>query len=163
MSLISLKNKNTTAKLATSIKTSKDEGLKTRLRVILGIKKGIQRKEMAETLHLHVDTITDIVRRYNEKGIEGLKTNKGGRKEGNPIWDTSIFTDLAKEIDSQKKYWSLPLMVEWIKTNKQVEVPYQTVWYHLHKLNYSHKSARPHPYLGNKEKQDSFKKRALPI
>ena len=150
----------TVIQLQAIIKKSTDEGQKTRLRVILGIKMGRLRQEVALSLNLNIDTITDTVRRYNERGVDGLKTNKGGRPEGNPKWDRSIFDDLVKEIDGQKRYWSIPLMVEWIKKHKKKDIPYNTVWYHIQNLNYSYKSARPHPYLGNKEKQESFKKRA---
>ena len=41
------------------------------------------------------------------------------------------------------------------------DIPEQTIWYHLDTHKYSYKSARPHPYKGNKEQQESFKKRAL--
>ena len=149
--------------LKANIKRSKDEGQKTRLRVILGIKKGKLRKEVAEDLNLNIDTITDTVRRYNEKGISGLVVNKGGRREGNPKWDTNIFDDLVKEIDKQSQYWSVPRMMEWIKEKEKKEIPYNTVWYHVRNLDYSHKTARPHPYLGNKECQEAFKKRAVPV
>ncbi len=156
--IIKLKNSDSVITLKEIYKKSKDESQKTRLRVILGIKAGRLRKEIAESLNLNIDTITNIAKRYNEKGIEGLKENLGGRPEGNPKWDKNIFTDLFMTIDKQKGYWSIPIMIEWIKKNKKEDIPYNTVWYHLQNSSYSYKSARPHPYLGNKEKQDSFKK-----
>lgn len=155
---IQLSPRDTLEILQAKIKSSKDEGQKTRLRVILGIKKGKQRKEIAEDLHLNIDTITDTVKKYNKQGVDGLKTNRGGRPEGNPLWDTSIFDDLIKEIDEQGKYWSIPIMIEWIKKHKGKNIPYNTVWYHMHVLEYTYKSARPHPYKGDKDKQESFKK-----
>ena len=158
--ILHVADNHTVPELQAILKQSNDEGQKTPVRVILGIKKGRLRKEMAESLSLNIDTITNTVRRYNEQGIDGLKTNKGGRPEGNPTWDRNIFDDLAKAIDSQKKYWSIPLMMEWIKKTKGKEIPYSTVWYRVHSLNYSYKSSRPHPYLGNKDKQTSFKKGA---
>ena len=158
--ILKLKDSHTVATLKMCIKESRDDGQKNRLRVILGVKRGRLRKEVADQCGLNVDTITDTVRRYNEQGVAGLKTNKGGRPEGNPKWDASIFDDLVKEIDIQKCYWSVPLMIEWIKENKKEEIPYNTVWYRVHRLKYSYKSARPHPYLGNKDKQTSFKKGA---
>jgi transposase len=117
--------------------------------------------EVGKTLHLNIDTITDTVKRYNTKGIDGLLVSKGGRPEGNPKWNKKIFDDLVKEIDKQDKYWSVPIMMSWIKKKKGKDIPYNTVWYHMKDLNYSNKSARPHPYLGNQKEQDSFKKRAL--
>ena len=51
-------------------------------------------------------------------------------------------------------------MMEWIEQRFKKEIPEQTIWYQLDKRGYSYKSSRPHPYLGNKEKQESFKKGA---
>ena len=75
-------------------------------------------------------------------------------------WDQSIFDDLVKEIDKGGRYWSIPLMQKWLKEHKKQDIPESTVWYHLNRLNYSHKSARPHPYRGDKERQEAFKKGA---
>ena len=158
--IIKITGTHSVEQLQKLIKTSKDEGQKTRLRVILGIQRGKLRKEVAEDLNLNIDTITDTVRRYNNKGVEGLIVSKGGRPEGNPKWDNVIFDDLVKEIDKQEKYWSVPVMMSWIKENKAKDIPYNTVWYHVRNLNYSYKSARPHPHLGDKNKQELFKKGA---
>ncbi len=157
--IIKLKDHNTVAEIKEICKKSKDESQKTRLRVILGIKANKLKKDVAESLNLNTDTITNIVKRYNEEGADGLKTNLGGRPEGNPKWDLKIFTELVDAIDKQKGYWSIPKMIEWIKENKKEDIPYNTVWYHLQLLKCSYKSARPHPYLGDKEKQEIFKKR----
>lgn len=157
---IQLLNKNSVQTLKKALKTTKDEGQKTRLRILLAVKKGKLRKDIAEELQIHNDTISDNIRRYNKTGIEGLKTNKGGRLEGNPKWDKQIFKDLTKEIDKQDKYWSIPTMITWIQEQKKQTIPYNTIWNHMKNLNYSYKSARPSPYLGNKEKQEAFKKKA---
>ncbi len=142
------------------VKTTKDEGQKTRIKIILLVHKGLSRKEISEKLDIHIDTITDVVKRYNDKGLVGLETNLGGRKEGNPKWNKKIFEDLKVEIQKQGKYWSVPIMVRWIKDNKKVSIPETTVWYNMTNVcNMSYKSARPHPYLGDKEKQEEFKKK----
>lgn len=105
-------------------------------------------------------TVISWVKTYNKGGIEALDMDKGGRPEGNPKWNQTIFDDLVHEIEKGGRYWSIPLMVEWLKEYKKQEVPESIVWYHLDRLNYSHKSARPHPYKGDVEKQDAFKKGA---
>jgi transposase len=158
---ISLRNHNTIRELERFLKKKNDdEKQKTRVRAIMSIKQGTLKQDVAKQLVIHVDTVTDWVKWYNEKGITGLKTKKGGRKEGNPKWNTDVFTELIKEIDKQEKYWSIALMMDWVKARYKKDIPSQTIWYHLDKLEYSYKSSRPHPYLGDKEKQESFKKRA---
>ena len=143
------------------IKTAKDEGQKTRAKIILEVNKGLMRKDITDKLMVNIDTITDVVKRYNKQGMESFQVNKGGRPEGNPKWDKQIFLDLKAEINKQKEYWSVPKMVNWIELNKKTDIPEITVWYHMvHKHSMSYKSARPHPHLGNRDKQQEFKKKA---
>jgi transposase len=96
---------------------------------------------------------------YNAGGVSALKMNNGGRPEGNPKWDPLIFDALTKELDKGGRYWSIPLMQQWIKEKFQKDIPANTVWYHVTGQDYSYKSARPHPYRGDAEKQEVFKKR----
>lgn len=157
---IILENKHSVSELRSFLKNNKDELMKTRIKILLLVKGTVSRKNISEKLSVHIDTITDVVKRYNAQGLKSLATNKGGRKEGNPKWNTEIFNELIKEIDKQEKYWSIPIMIEWVKEKYGKSIPEQTVWYQLDKRKYTYKSSRPHPYLGNKEEQDSFKKRA---
>lgn len=157
---IQLQNHHTLEELQQYMKKCTDILQKNRLKVIILINKGKTRKEISNTFQINIDTITDWVKKYNEKGVIGLKTNKGGRKEGNPKWDKNIFHKLFKEIDKNNKYWSIPLMKEWIKNNFNKNIPEQTIWYHLDMNRYSYKSARPHPYKGDLKQQELFKKGA---
>jgi transposase len=150
---------DTEPELQEKLRHAHDEAFKTRLKAILLAKKGEKRYEIVDRLTVDASSVTTWVQRYNEKGTSALVSNKGGRPEGNPKWDASIFTDLAKEID-KGGYWSVPRMQEWLKSNKKKEIPEQTVWYRMDQLNYSYKSARPHPTQGNREKQGLFKKGA---
>ncbi len=146
--------------LRSAQKRSRDEGQRTRITAIMLAKEGKQRQEIVEYLRVSDHSITNWVHAYNEGGLSALTTNKGGRPEGNPKWNSAIFDDLAKEID-KGGYWSIPRMQEWLKKHKNKDIPEQTVWYRMDQLNYSYKGARPHPVQGNKEKQDDFKKTAL--
>lgn len=161
---IPLENKHSYEELKSLLKKNKDELMKTRVKILLLIKKGFSRKEISERLSVNIDTITDIVKRYNKNGVGSLKTNKGGRPEGNPVWDNDIFEELVKEIDKQDKYWSIPIMQEWITENYKKSIPEQTVWYRMNKMNgMSYKSSRPRPHLGDEKKRDMFKKKGFRI
>jgi len=104
---------------------------------------------------------TNWIHAYNQKGLNGLATNLGGRPGGNPIWDISMFDTLVKEINKQTQYWSIPLMQKWIENKYKKDIPESTIWYHMTSLNYSYKSARPHPKEGDVKAQLEFKKRGL--
>lgn len=140
---------------------SNDEGLKLKLRALINLKKGKAVKVIASDLLVSRQSLSEWQRRYNTEGIPGLVTNKGGRPEGNPLWDTTIFTTLTDHITEAGGYWSVPLMQEWIENKYTKTIPLQTIWYHLCLLEFSYKSARPHPYKGDLKRQESFKKGAL--
>ena len=149
---------DTVEQLKTSIKMSKDERQKTRLRAILALREGATGAAIAQRFVVSERSVRKWVCKYNEGGAEALVTNKGGRPGGNPKWDAKIFDALTEEIDKGGRYWSVPIMQEWIKENYKKDIPENTVWYHVTGLDYSYKSARPHPYRGNKETQDAFKR-----
>jgi transposase len=158
---IQLQKHHSVEELQEYVKKCTDHLQKTRVKVIIGIAKGKTRTEVANNFQINIDSVTDWIKKYNTDGLIGLKTNKGGRKEGNPKWSSEIFDILFKEIEKNDRYWSIPRMQEWIQDNFKKEIPEQTVWYHLNANRYSYKSARPHPYKGDKDAQESFKKRAL--
>lgn len=150
---------DTLAELKEKLRSAPDEAFKIRVKVIRLALSGSKRYEITERLAVDPKSITTWIQRYNKHGTSGLLTNKGGRPNGNPKWDTTIFTALAKEID-KGGYWSIPRMQEWLKEHKQEIIPEQTVWYRMDKLGYSYKGARPHPVKGDKERQATFKKGA---
>lgn len=152
---------HTIQELTTIKNKSNDDGLKLKLRALINLKKGKAVKDVAEELVVSRQSLSQWQRRYNTGGIAGLATNKGGRPEGNPTWDTSIFTALTTHIKEAGGYWSVPLMQQWIEKQYVKTIPLQTIWYHLCLLEFSYKSARPHPYKGDKERQEAFKKGAL--
>lgn len=157
---IQLRTHHTVDELKAAVKTSTDPGQKNRLRAIIKLKQGDTRTTVARDFVVRNNTITDWVSRYNDGGIPALKMSQGGRPEGNPTWDTDIFEALVSEVSTNDKYWSAPLMQDWIQQQYGKEVPESTIYYHLKIHNLSYKSARPSPYKGNKETQEAFKKGA---
>lgn len=159
MSHITVKEHDTVETLRHKLRKASDEAYKTRLKAILLAKKGKKRFEIVEQLTVDPKSVTTWLARYNIGGTALLVSNKGGRPEGNPKWDAALFEALTKEIE-KGGYWSIPRMQEWLTKHHAVNIPEQTVWYRMDQLNYSYKSARPHPVQGSREKQDMFKKRA---
>ena len=159
MATLHIRARDSVRTLKRALKASSDADQKTRIRAIISIKEGATKTATAQQLVVSRTSVVSWVASYNSGGTGALTTNKGGRPEGNPKWDASIFTELVKEID-KGGYWSIPIMQDWIAKHHKVNIPEQTVWYRMDQLNYSYKSARPHPAQGNKEKQERFKKRA---
>jgi len=152
---------HTLAELIEAKNKSSDQGQKLKLRAIINLKKGKMVKQVAEELLVSRQSLSAWQKRYNQKGLMGLLTNKGGRKEGNPKWDKGIFEGLTNQVKEIGGYWSVPLMQDWIRRKYHQTIPLQTIWYHLCLLEFSYKSARPHPYKGDQQRQAWFKKGAL--
>ena len=159
MAAIKLRAHESVDELKRALKESADADQKTRIRAIINIKEGATKTATAERFIVSRTSVISWVEAYNEGGVDALAMSKGGRPEGNPVWDASIFEGLAKEID-KGGYWSVPKMQEWIKEHHKKDIPEQTVWYRMDKQGYSYKSARPHPAMGNRERQEAFKKGA---
>lgn len=155
---LSLSTRDSVAQLRHAVASSGDEAQKTRIRAIIRLREKATRAAVARDFVVDRDTVTNWIAAYNKGGVPALKMSKGGRPEGNPTWDTAIFDALIKEIDKGGRYWSVPLMQEWIKEQYEKEIPENTVWYHVTGLDYTYKSARPHPMKGDPKKQDAFKK-----
>ena len=149
-----LASRHTFTELIEAKNKSSDEGQKLRLRAIINIKKGKSIQQVSEELVVSRKSVSIWQDTYNEAGVEGLVSNKGGRSEGNPKWDIEIWTALDKVVKTKGGYWSIPKMREWIEVTYQKTIPEQTIWYHLELLGFSYKSARPHPYKGNPERQE---------
>ncbi|MBI3442555.1 MAG: winged helix-turn-helix domain-containing protein [Candidatus Sungbacteria bacterium] len=161
MAHIPIQERDTIAALRQAVKRSDNEAQKTRIRAIISLKEGKTRTYVAQSFVVSRTSVISWITLYNEGGTDALKLGVGGRPEGNPKWDTVVFENLAKEID-KGGYWSVPRMRQWLKEHHKKDVPEQTVWYRMRQLNYSYKSARPHPVQGNKERQAAFKKGGLP-
>lgn len=139
---------------------TRDEGHRKRIRAIIRMKEGERRGAVARALGASRTSVCSWITRYNTGGVAALATNKGGRKDGNPLWNALVFDNLAKEID-KGGYWSVPRMQLWISEHHRQNIPEQTIWYRMDQLGYSYKGARPHPVRGNKERQEDFKKGGL--
>ena len=157
METIHVEGSATIASLKQALKVTADAAHRTRIRAIIKLCEGKTKTAIAAELIISRTMLIEWVKRYNQGGVSALSLSKGGRPAGNPKWDNELFAELAKEID-KGGYWSIPRMQEWIKGQYQKDIPEQTVWYRMDKLNYSYKSARPHPILGDRDRQETFKK-----
>jgi len=156
---IKLKNKHSIAELQAVIKKSNDEGQKTRLRAIIKLKKDGTRTSVAKELVIDRKTLLSWIKKYNKGGTKELLVSKGGRPKGNLKWNKEIFKKMSKEVKKSEKCWSLRIMQDWIKEKEDKIIPIPTIWYHMQVLGFTYTSLRPHPYLGDKKKQEAFKKK----
>jgi len=145
--------------LECAAKNVSDPQQKTRICALIALKMNPSKTTIAKQFLIDRKTLYAWIAAYNTGGINALKMSTGGRPEGNPVWDTDIFTKLVEEVTKSNQCWSAPLMQEWIKKQYKQDIPESTVYYHLKRLKFSYTSVRPHPYKGDKKAQDVFKKK----
>ena len=109
-------------------------------------------------LGIDISRVTYVkwIRRYNEEGINGLKTKKSTERKEK--WDNNLFKELFEELDKNKGFWTTKKMQKFIEEKHNVKIPEESIRRRLHKYRYSWKTSRPSPYKGDKEKQEEFKK-----
>jgi len=154
--MLELKEHNTIEELRREIKKAREGRYLLRVQCILLRKEGLRPGEIEERLLISRNTYSKWIHRYNEKGLEGLKTRKpSGRKRK---WDKKLFKELFDELDKNNKWWNVKRMQEFIKNKHNVEIPEDTVRKIVKKAGYSWKTSRPSPYKGDKKRQEAFKK-----
>lgn len=150
---------NTQEELEKEIKTTRDGRYRTRVQTILLVMKGNSSKTVTAQLMIGLDTFFRWLKWYNEKGLAGIReVSLGGRPDGNPKWDDSIFEALFAKLDLMEEFFSVPKMQAWIEETYGVIIPEPTIHYRLKTGGYTFKSSRPNPYKGDPNLQALFKK-----
>lgn len=156
---ITIKEHNTLEEIEREIKTTRDGRYRLRLQAIHLVMQRMHSAEIQSQLMISRPALFKWVKWYNEKGLDGiLKVSLGGRPEGNPKWDDSIFTALCAKLDLMEEFFSIPKMKAWIEDTYKVSIPERTIHYRLRANGYTFKSSRPNPYKGDPDLQAAFKK-----
>lgn len=158
MKAIIVKDHDSEDGLLKEIRNTKNGRYQLRLRAVLLAKRGMLVKEIQQELMISSATYCKWLKKYNESGKEVLKQHNSGRRDGNPKYDTNIFTELFEKLDLMDEYWSVPKMQKLVKELHGVDVPYETMRMRVKRAGYSYKSNRPSPYKGDEDTQEEFKK-----
>ena len=153
---------DTEEELRKEISTTKDGRYRLRVQTVLLVMQGLHSEQIMQQLLISRNSIFRWVQWYNEDGLEGLKNvSVGGRAEGNPKWDDTIFIALFEKLDTMEEFWSVPKMQSWIEEQYNLKIPVNTIHNRLRVNGYTFKSSRPNPYKGDPDLQAAFKKTEL--
>lgn len=97
---------------------------------------------VAQALIVNRETVTKCLQLFNQGGLDLLKPKKAGRKEGNPKYDSEIFSGLVRVLERSNKSWSVYQMQDYILKQYGVEVPESTIYYRIAKLGYARRSLK---------------------
>lgn len=156
---ITIIKQHTKEELEKELKTTRDGRYRLRLQTLLLVHDKLSGAVIAKQLMIQRETLFKWVKWYNEKGLEGIRNvSSGGRPEGNPKWDDSIFEALFAKLDLMEEYFSVPKMQSWIEDTYEIVIPENTIHNRLKAGGYTFKSSRPNPYKGDPNLQAAFKK-----
>ncbi len=133
-----------------------------RTQVIWWLARGIERKQVLELSAYSEVSLWQLVRRYNEQGLEGLRDRRH-QNRGAP----SLLTDeemLLLAQNMRKDYakgivWNAAKVVRWLKQELGKEVHERRAYEYLAAIGFSAQAPRPAHAKADFEEQEVFKKR----
>lgn len=165
---LSLQSHLSTAELKAAYRSNADPVESRRLHLIWLLSRDYSLVEGAKAVGLNYDYAYEIVKRYNQQGIEGLKN---GRKKSRPPRSDALLNaeqqeKLAERLKTKPDdggVWSGPKVARWIEQETgQEHVWNQRGWEYLKKVGYSWQRPRPRHEKADMEAQETFKKTPNP-
>lgn len=134
-------------------KKEHDRRICDRIKAVILSNQGWSNEKIAEALLLHVDTISDHLKEFEE--LKKLSTNNGGSSSQ---LNAAHTLELINHIESYT-YVKVKDLAAYIKTTYQISfsVPGLTKW--LHRNNFSYKQPKGVPAKADPEKQQEFIKK----
>jgi len=137
------------------LKKEKNPETRDRIRGIILLKKGHRLQEIANIMGVNRRTVYNWRRRYEEEGIEGLKTReKPGRKRKLSDEDMERLKDLLK----QKEYWTTREVRDLIKIEFGIEYTLRHITRILRKLGMKYQKPYVNDYRRPENAEEILKK-----
>jgi transposase len=132
-----------------------------RVQVIRLIKRGKTRAEVKELSAYSDGSIREIVQRYNEQGLEGLKDQRHENPGAPALLSDEEILRLAQVI--RKDYakgviWHGQKVIQWLRDELGKEVYPQRAYEYLASIGFSQQVPRPRHRKADEGEQQTFKK-----
>jgi transposase len=136
---------------------------KVRWRALYLISQGEQANRAARRVGRTSGWITQLTRRYNERGAEAVPNQQGDLRCGSkPHLDTKAAESLDQALRSTAPdggLWTAPKVAAWIAERTGQTVHETTAWRYMRRLGFTLQVPRPqHRRRATAEEQDGFKK-----
>lgn len=143
----------------------RDVRARQRLQAAFLRKRGKTLIEIAEVVGRPFNTVSDWLRRFEERGLKSAKDKpRSGRpKRLSEKQLVVLREDLLKnpvEFGYSSGFWSTRLVQEHVRKRFKVSFVSRHMTRLLHKLGFSFKKPRPKHYKANKAEQERFKKKS---
>lgn len=136
---------------------------KTRWRALYLISRGTLAAEAARRVGRTSGWVTQLTRRYNERGADAVPDQKG---EARPGPRPGVSGELALELDAALRaqapdggLWTAPKVADWIERRTGRAVHETTAWRAMRRLGFTLQVPRPrHARAASEREQARFKK-----
>ena len=160
---ITLKPHLSTEELYRRYRTCQRPQEKVRWRVLYLISHGEQANRAARRVGRTSGWITQLARRYNERGAEAVPNQQGDQRAGTkPYLDTKAAQELDHALRAPAPdggLWTAPKVAAWIAERTGQTVHQATAWRYMRRLGFTLQVPRPHHRRrATLEEQADFKK-----
>lgn len=158
---IEITAQHSVAELKASYRSCKCAVEKRRIQVVWWLIEGRSRKEVMDLSAYSSFSIREIVKRYNQKGLAGLKDGRHENKGAPTLLSDAEVLLLAQVMrkDFEKgKVWNGQKVVDWLAQELDKEIYISRAYDYLATIGFSLQTPRPSHVGGIKLEQESFKK-----
>lgn len=134
-----------------------------RLYAVYQVSLGEPSRKLEELFHTSFKQILNWVHRFEQEGIEGLRDKPGrGRKSSLSVEQESILSELLLKVSPvdhgyNTETWTGPILIDWVKTNFEVEFKKAQIYNIVKKLGFSYQKAKGFYPEADPKAQDEFK------
>ncbi len=151
-----------TAELGQRYRAAQQPIERSHLQIVWLLSQGRSECEVAAATGYGVRWITEIVRRYNAEGVDGLGDQRARNTGARPLLsqeDEAALREALAEPPTDGGLWSGPKVAAWMTARLGRKVWPQRGWDYLQKLGYSSQVPRPrHAKAASAEEQEAFKR-----
>jgi transposase len=151
-----------TAELGQRYRAARQPIERSHLQIVWLLSQGRSEREVAAVTGYGQRWITEIVRRYNAEGADGLGDQRAKNTGARPLLsqeDETALRDALAEPPTDGGLWTGPKVAAWMTRRLGRKVWPQRGWDYLRKLGYSSQVPRPrHVKAASAEEQEAFKR-----
>lgn len=160
---ITLRPRLTTEELFQRYRACRRPNEKARWRALYLISRGMLAAEAARRVGRTSGWVTQLTRRYNERGAEAVPDQQSDARPGPPpSVDASAAAELASALRSEPPdggLWTAPKVAAWIEQRTGRSVHETTAWRAMRRLGFTLQVPRPrHARAASEREQARFKK-----
>ncbi len=136
-----------------------------RIQVVWWLVEGRSRKEATALSAYSSFSVLDIIKRYNEQGLEGLKDRRHENRGAPSLLSDEELLRLAQVLRkdyAEGKIWNGQKVVDWLQEALGKDVHLSRAYEHFAATGFSLRAPRPAHVKADLVEQERFKKRPYP-